>query len=167
MPWFEIVYFSLAIIIMLIGMGGIILPFIPGVPLILAAAIAYGALTGFVDIDGNLLLIFTGLTIISLILDYLATMLGVKKMGGSNLGMLGALLGMVAGLLIPGVGIFGFIIGAFLGAFLFEIILGKTSKDALRSGLGSFIGFLLGGLLRFVIGAVMIGMFVYRVLFYP
>lgn len=164
MPWYEIVYFVIALIIMLFGMVGILLPVVPGIPLILAAAFIYGVLTNFADINGNLLLIFTGLTLLSILLDYLATMFGVKKMGGSNMGVIGALVGMIAGLLIPGVGIFGFIIGAFLGAFLFEILLGKSGKDALRSGFGSFIGFMLGGLLRFVIGAVMIGMFFYNVI---
>ena len=63
------------------------------------------------------------------------------------------------------VGIFGFVIGAFVGAFLLELLVNKESKKALRAGLGSFIGFLAGSVLRLVIGAAMIGIFVWQVLF--
>ena len=165
MPWYEIAFFVAALVVMLIGMLGIILPVIPGVPMILAAAVGYGALTGFEEINGNTILLFIILTVVSIGLDYIATMFGVKKMGGSNLGMIGALIGMVAGLFLPGVGIFGFIIGAFLGAFLFEMLIGRTSREALKAGFGSFLGFVMGGVMRLVIGAVMIGIFVSRVLF--
>jgi uncharacterized protein YqgC (DUF456 family) len=165
MSWFEIIMFIIALMLMIVGMAGIILPLLPGVPIIFAAALLYGVATGFAQVTGQVILIFAILTAISLLLDWLATVIGVRKMGGSYLGMLGAFIGMIAGLLLPGVGIFGFIIGAFIGAVLFELLIGKTSKQAMRAGLGSFIGFLIGGVLRFAIGAVMIGIFIYRVLF--
>lgn len=165
MSWLEIIFFILALIIMLVGLLGIVLPVLPGVPMIFGAALLYGLITGFEVITGRIILIFAVLTAISLFLDWLATVVGVKKMGGSYFGMLGAFIGMIAGLMIPGMGVFGFIIGAFAGAFLFEIILGKNSRQAVRSGFGSFIGFIVGGVLRLVIGALMIGIFVQRVLF--
>jgi uncharacterized protein YqgC (DUF456 family) len=165
MSWLEITLFIIALIVMLIGLVGIILPILPGVPLIFGAAFFYALLTGFTTINSQILIIFALLTIISLFLDWLATALGVKKMGGSRAGMFGAFVGMIAGLFLPGVGIIGFIVGAFVGAFLFELLIGKEARDALRAGLGSFIGFLAGGLLKFVIGSVMIGIFIWHILF--
>ena len=88
----------------------------------------------------------------------------MKKMGGSYFGILGAFIGMIVGLFIPGVGIFGFIIGAFIGAFIFELLINKESKRALKAGIGSFVGFLVGGVIKFAIGVVMIGMFIWHVL---
>ena len=165
MTWPLIVIFILAVLVMLVGMLGIIIPVLPGVPLIFAAALIYAIITGFTQITGNIILIFAILTIASLVFDYLATVLGVKRMGGSVWGMIGAFVGMIIGLMIPGVGIIGFIIGAFVGAFLLELLVGKTSRQALRAGFGSFIGFIVGGVFRFIIGAVMIGIFIYRVIF--
>ena len=166
MNWHEIIFFIIALVIMIVGMLGVILPILPGVPLIFAAALLYGLVTGFVAINGQIILIFAVMTLLALILDWLTGVIGVRKMGGSYLGMAGAFIGMIVGLLVPGLGIFGFVIGAFAGAFLFELLLGKTGHQALRSGLGSFLGFVFGGLLRFVIGALMIGIFIYRVLIY-
>jgi len=165
MTWFEIVIFILALLVMLVGLAGIILPVVPGVPIIFIAALLYALLTDFATISSQTIIIFAVLTVLSLLLDWLATAVGVKKMGGSYIGMIGAFVGMIAGLLLPGVGIIGFVIGAFVGAFLFELLISKKAQVALRAGFGSFIGFIAGGLLKFVIGASMIGVFVWEVLF--
>ena len=165
MTWVEITLFIIAVLVMLVGLAGVILPVVPGIPLIFGVALIYAAITDFIIIDSQTLIIFGVLTAVSLLMDWLATVVGVRKMGGSYLGMLGAFLGMIAGLIMPFAGIFSFIIGAFIGAFAFEFLLGKQAQVALRAGLGSFIGFLAGGLIKFVIGATMIGMFIWKVLF--
>lgn len=164
MSWPEIILFIIALIIMLVGILGVILPILPGVPMIFVAALAFGALTGFAHTTIWTIIVFAILTALSLVLDWAATAFGVRKMGGSYLGMIGALLGMIAGLFIPGFGIFGFLLGAFAGAFLFEAAAGKDSRAALRAGLGSFVGFLIGGALKFAIAAAMIGIFIWQTL---
>jgi uncharacterized protein YqgC (DUF456 family) len=165
MTWYEIIFFILALIVMLVGIAGVILPVLPGLLLILGAAVVFAILTGFQYIGIKTLIVFAALTAFSLAMDWVAAFLGVRRMGGSKAGMIGALVGMIAGMLIPGVGIFGFIIGAFVGAVVFELMIGKESRAALKAGLGSFIGFLFGGLLRFVVGVAMVGIFLYQVLF--
>ena len=165
MSWFEILLFIIALMVMLVGFVGIILPVVPGVPIIFGAAFLYAILTDFETIGGQTLVVFALLTIASLLLDWLTAILGVKKMGGSKAGIIGALIGMIAGLFLPGVGIIGFIAGAFIGACMFELLFGQKAKGALRAGLGSFIGFLAGGLIKFIIGSAMILIFVWRVVF--
>jgi len=165
MSWGEIILFIAVLIVMLIGQIGIIIPVIPGVPMIFAAALVYAIITDFAAVNVNTIIIFGILAVLSLVLDWVATAFGVKKLGGSYFGILGSFLGMIVGLLIPGFGLVGFIAGAFIGAVLFEMLLGKESRTALRAGLGSFIGFLAGGILKFAIGAAMIGVFVWKVLF--
>ena len=165
MTWLEIILFVSSLIIMFIGMLGIVLPILPGIPLIFIVALVFSILTDFTYLSGQTIILLGILAVISLILDWVAGVLGVKKMGGSKAGMFGAFIGMIVGLFLPGVGIFGFVIGAFVGAFLLELLVNKESKKALRAGLGSFIGFLAGSVLRLVIGAAMIGIFVWQVLF--
>jgi hypothetical protein len=165
MSWFEILLFILTVGVMLVGLAGVVLPIMPGVPIIFGAALMYALLTGFSTISGLTIIIFGILTIASIILDWAASVIGVKKMGGSFAGMIGALIGMVVGLSLPGVGIVGFIIGAFVGAYAMELLINKDSRVALRAGLGSFLGFLAGGLMKFVISVIIIGIFVWQVLF--
>ncbi len=165
MSWFEILLFILTVAVMLVGLAGVVLPIIPGVPIIFGAALLYALLTGFSTISGQTLIIFAILTVVSIVLDWAASVMGVKKMGGSYAGMIGAFIGMIVGLLLPGIGIVGFIIGAFVGAYAMELLINKDSRVALRAGLGSFLGFLAGGLMKFVIGAIIIGIFVWQVLF--
>ena len=165
MVWYEILFFILALIIMLVGVIGIILPILPGLPLIFGATLLFTIVTGFQYIGTKTIIIFAVLTILGTAIDYIVTSLGVKKMGGSTASMIGAFIGMIAGLMILGVGIFGFIIGAFIGAVVVELLVGKEARNALKAGFGSFIGFLAGGVLRLVIGIAMVGIFLYQVLF--
>jgi uncharacterized protein YqgC (DUF456 family) len=161
--WLEIILFIIALIVMLIGMLGVILPVLPGVPLIFAAALLFDLLSGFQFLGARPLIIMGILALITQILDWVASVYGVKRMGGTKAGMIGAFVGMIAGLLIPGIGIFGFVIGSFVGAFLFEFAANREARAAWRAGLGSFLGFLAGGVVKFVIGAIIIGMFIWHV----
>jgi uncharacterized protein YqgC (DUF456 family) len=165
MSWSEIILFILAIAVMLVGLAGVVLPVIPGVPIIFGAAFLYALLTDFSTIGAQTLIIFAVLTVASMVLDWAASVMGVKKMGGSYAGMIGAFIGMIVGLSVPGIGIIGFIIGAFVGAYAMEFLINKDSRVALRAGLGSFLGFLAGGLMKFVIGAIIIGIFIWQVIF--
>jgi len=162
MSFLEILIFICILIIMLIGLAGVFLPILPGIPLIFAGALLYGILTGFKEITPNLILIFAGLTVLSLILDYLANYFGVKKMGGGRAGATGAMIGLILGIFF---GLAGIIIFPFLFAVLFELITGKKEIQALRAGTGAFLGLLFGGLIKFILGCIMIGIFIWRVLF--
>ncbi len=158
----EIVLFIVALIVMIVGLAGVVLPILPGVPLIFAAAALYGILTGFEGISFNLLLIFAGLTVISLVFDYFANYFSVKKMGGGTAGAIGAVIGLLIGIFVHWLAI---ILFPFLFAVAFELIAGRKGGKALKAGTGAFIGLLFGGLFRFIIGCVMIGIFVWHVLF--
>ena len=105
MSGLEIVLFLLALIVMLVGLVGTVLPGIPGVPLIFLAAVLYGWLTDFAAINSDTLWLFGILTVISLVLDWLSAAFGVRKMGGTYFGVLGAFLGMIVVLFLPGVGL--------------------------------------------------------------
>ena len=162
MSFLEIMIFISALIIMAVGLGGVILPILPGVPLIFAAAALYGILTGFEEMSFNLLLIFAGLTAISLVFDYFANYFSVKKMGGGTAGAFGAVIGLLVGIFVHW---FAIILFPFLFAVVFELIAGTRGGKALRAGTGAFVGLLFGGLFRFIIGCVMIGIFIWKVLF--
>ncbi len=147
---------------MVVGLAGVILPVLPGIPLIFGGAVLYGVLTRFEDITLKLLIVFAGLTVFGLVVDYIANFLSVKKMGGGRAGAIGAVIGLIIGIFI---GLVWIIILPFVLAVVFELIAGKREGQALKAGTGAFLGLLFGGLTRFIIGCVMIGIFVWRVLF--
>src|SRR4030066_104073 len=76
--------------------------------------------------------------------------------------------GIICSVIGTGVGFFlggpiGLILGPVVGTVLFELIGGKGYKGALKSGLGNFVGFLGGSLIKIIIGLTMISVFVWKV----
>ncbi len=140
------------LIFILISVIGSILPVIPG-PALGFAGLFILRFTAFVEESragyyDNLLWIFAFVVIVVTILDYIVPVWGTKRFGGSKAGMLGAGLGVIAGLFFAPAGL---IIGPFLGAVMGEMIAGKDEKRSLRAGFGSFIGFLTGVVLKITV----------------
>lgn len=47
-------------------------------------------------------------------------------------------------------GVWGIILGPFIGAVVFELIDGKNTRAALRAGWGSFVGLMTGTILKLI-----------------
>ncbi len=163
MTWWEILTFAMAVLFMLGGLIGTVLPVLPGIPVIFVVSLLYAFIDGFQHISEQTIGIFAVLTGAALLMDYLATVVGIKKMGGSYFGVAGAVIGMIVGFFVGG-GLPGLVIGSFVGAVACEMLIGKKSQQALKAGLGAFLGFFLGGVVKFAIAATMIGVFIWKVL---
>jgi uncharacterized protein YqgC (DUF456 family) len=137
----EIIGLVLAWIVMLVGLAGSALPVLPGAPLVLAAVVGHRLWFGAHGVGNVVLALLVGLMLLSLLLDYAAILLGAKKLGATWRGMVGAVVGAVAGLFFGPVGI---LVGPFLGAVLFELAGGRKWREAGRAGGGAFLGFLVG-----------------------
>ncbi len=156
----QIIGFSIAILLMLIGLAGCLLPILPGTPILLAAAVVHRLYFG--DTGPSLLVlgIMTLLTILSLIFDQLASMFGAKRMGATWKGVTGAVVGGLIGLFfsLPGI-----LLGPFIGATVFELFGDREFRDALRAGVGATLGLLLGAVGKVAVSMVMILMFSWSV----
>lgn len=157
----EIVLFSISLIIMLVGMAGIIVPIIPSIPLIWLGAFIYAIFTHFEKVTWLILVIFALLTIFSIVLENLGNVYGAKKFGATKWGIIGSIAGTGVGFYIGGP--IGLILGPIAGTIIFELIGGKDYKRALKSGLGNFVGFLGGSVIKIVFGLTMIGIFIWKV----
>ncbi len=157
----EIVLFAISLIIMFVGMAGIIVPIIPSMPLIWLGTFLYAIFTHFEKITWMVLLIFALLTIFSIVLENLGNVYGAKKFGATKWGIIGSVVGTGIGFYLGGP--IGLILGPVVGTVIFELIGGKGYKGALKSGLGNFVGFLGGSLIKVIIGLVMISVFVWKV----
>jgi len=157
----EIILFAISIIIMLTGMAGIIVPIIPSIPLIWLGSFIYAVFTHFEKITWVILLIFALLTIFSIVLENIGNVYGAKKFGATKWGIIGSIVGTGVGFYTGGP--VGLILGPVIGTIVFEFIGGKGYKGALKSGLGNFVGFLGGSILKFVVGLAMIIVFIWKV----
>lgn len=141
----ETIIISGGAVLMLLGILGSFLPVLPGPPLSYLGLLLLQLLPQ-PPFSTRFLLIYLGLTLLVTIIDYLVPIYGSKKLGASKYGVWGSTLGLIAGLFFfPPLGI---ILGPFLGAVAGELLHGKKSNEALRSGLGAFLGFVGGTLLK-------------------
>ena len=122
------------------GLVGCILPAVPGPPLSFIALLLLQA-TRFASFSIKFLMITAIVTVIVTVIDYFLPIWGTRKWGGTRAGMIGSIIGLLVGLFLSPVGI---IVGPFAGAVIGELVYGQDSNTALRSGFGSFVGFLLG-----------------------
>lgn len=147
----DVLWLTLGIILMLVGLAGSILPFLPGPPLCFLALLIQ-QLQSTPPYTTDFLLTWGAITVVILVLDYVIPLYGTKRFGGTKYGMWGCAIGLVAGLWL---GPAGLVIGPFVGAFVGELIGNAKSQHALRAALGSFAGFVFGTLLKLVACFVM------------
>ena len=141
-----------------VGLLGVVLPILPGIPLAWLGLFIYAIGTGFERISVLTVVIFAIITILALVLDLLAPMLGAKKYQASKFGIIGASIGLIVGIIV--FGFWGIILGPFLGALLFELIASRRPKIALGAALGTLIGFIVGSLFKIIIILIMAGFFI-------
>ena len=149
--WIDILFIGIGIILLLVGIVGCILPVLPG-QILAWVSLLMLQLKSDPPFTAKFIVLWAFITAGVTILDYIVPLWGTKKLGGSKYGIWGAALGLLVGIFFSPIGL---IIGPFAGAFVGEMIAGKDSNTAFKSGLGSFIGFLTGTLLKLIISFVM------------
>ena len=155
----DIVLLLLGFILMITGILGSFLPVLPGTPISwLGLLLLY--LTKAVPNDWWFLGITLIVALIVFTLDYLIPAMGTKKFGGTRAGMIGTTLGLLVAIVFPILGLLGIIIWPFIGAFLGELLNKADQKSAFKAAFGSFIGFLTGTFLKFVVTVIFFGLFI-------
>lgn len=149
----------LSIVLVIAGIGGSVLPVLPGPPLAFVGLILLHV-TKYAQFSTTLLVVLGILTVLVTVLDYFIPAWTTGKFGGSRYGTRGAMAGMIAGLFF---GPPGLIAGPFIGAYIGELLGGQNKQFALKSAIGSFVGFLLGTGLKLILSLVMLYYWVSKV----
>jgi uncharacterized protein YqgC (DUF456 family) len=140
---------------------GTVLPALPGAILVFAG-VALGAwIDDFTRISGWTLLVLAILTLLAWAIDYVAALAGAKKAGASRQALIGAAIGTVAGVFTGFVGlVFLPLVGAALGEYLAQ----RELLRAGRVGIATWLGMLVGTVLKVAVVFLMVGIFVAAVL---
>lgn len=145
--------------LIVLGVIGMVVPFLPGHLLIFGAAfIPFFGLDdrGGVSVWG---IVFLGVAmVLAQMFEFLSGAMGTKWFGGTRWGAFGAFVGGLIGLLFMP---FGLLLGPLCGAFVCEWLFAKKEvKPATVSGVGSVVGTVTGLALNLAMGVVMVVIFV-------
>ncbi len=152
----QIIYIIAGILI-IVGLVGTVLPALPGLPLMFCGMLL-GAWAGdFKEISVWTIVLLAILMLVSVAVDFLATLLGAKKFGASKKAMLGAAIGTLAVFVFS---IPGLILGPFVGAIIGEMMDGKEWRAATKTGFGTWLGLAIGTALKLALAFCMLGIFV-------
>lgn len=154
----EFIGTSLAVTFMLVGLIVLLVPVLPGLVIIWAAALGYGLITGFTTLGWVMFGIMTVLMIAGSLLDNILMGASAHKEGAPWWVVVIALLAAILGnFIFP---IVGGVLAALLVLFLIEWARLRNARKALGSMKGLLVGCGWAVLIRFIIGLVMIGLWV-------
>ena len=143
----DILVIVLAIILMVGGIAGCALPVLPGTPMTYAGLLLLH-FTGLAHFSTTQLIVWLIVVVVLQVVDYITPLLGSKYSGGTSFGNRGCVAGTLLGLFFMP---WGIILGPFLGAVAGEMMGGSDFPHAVRAGIGTLIGFLLGTLLKVIV----------------
>lgn len=154
-------YYVIAVLLVVAGIAGTILPALPGLPLVFAGMLLAAWAGDFQQVGVPMLVVLGVLTAFSLVVDFWATALGAKRVGASRLAIIGAMVGTFGGLFL---GPLGLLMGPFAGAIGGELIhrrslLKQDLGHATRIGIGTWFGILFGTVLKLALAFTMLGLF--------
>lgn len=153
----QILLWLLAALLIVTGFAGLILPVLPGIPLVFAGLVLLAWAENFAYVGWITLTLLGLLALLSYGVDFLASAFGAKRFGASPRAVWGAALGALVGLFF---GLPGIVLGPFAGAVIGEFSRRASAKAAAHAGVGAVIGLLFGALLKIALAFTMIGVFV-------
>jgi uncharacterized protein len=152
----------LAVLLVLVGLAGTVLPALPGAPFVFMGLVVAAWIDDFQKVGWITLGVLGLLTLLTAVVDFVASTAGAKKVGASPRALAGAAIGTVVGLFF---GIPGLILGPFAGAVIGELTVHRDLVRAGKVGLGTFVGLALGAAAKLALTFAMIGIFVAVYLF--
>lgn len=138
------------------GLIGLVMPALPGAPLLFLGLVAAAWAEGFAYVGWKTLTLLGGLCVIAYLVDFAAGAFGAKRFGASGRAVSGAALGTLLGLFF---GLPGVLLGPFLGAVAGELTVNSDLWRAGKAGLGATLGLALGAAAKIALAFTMIGIF--------
>lgn len=152
----DILLVSAALVAILLGLAGIVLPLLPGTPLIFGGLWLIAWLDNYSRVSVSVLIVLAVMAVLAWLVDYVAAALGVRRAGASRLAVIGAAIGAVFGIAS---GIVGAIVGPVIGAIAGEWFARRDRLQATRAGVAAGFGFIVAVAAKIGIAFTMLGVF--------
>ena len=152
--WAEAVGFGVAMVFMLVGLGGLIVPVYPGATIMWIVALVWGLLRGFGVLGGILFAIITVMMLAAVVVDNILTSAGARQ-GGASWKAVGLAIaaGILGTLLMPP---FGGLIATPLAVLLYEYWRIRDWHKAFNALKGLAMGYGASYFLRLALGIGML-----------
>jgi uncharacterized protein YqgC (DUF456 family) len=155
----TILWWVLAVLVIIAGLAGTVIPALPGVPLVFLG-LFIGAWIGQFEIIGWVTIaVLAVLALVAWIVDFLAGAAGTRYLGASSRAFWGATIGAVVGIFF---GIPGMLLGPFIGAVIGELSGGNDLVQSGRAGVGAWIGMVIATAIKLAIAFLMVGIFIFK-----
>lgn len=142
--------------LILAGLAGTVLPVLPGTVLVWGGVVLGAWIDDFTRVGVTTLVVVTVLAVLAWGLDYVAGLMGAKKAGASKLALLGAAAGTVVGLFM---GLVGVLFMPLVGAAAGEYLARKDHTRAVKVGVATWVGIMVGLIAKVVLAFIMVGIF--------
>ena len=149
-------------LLIVVGIAGTVLPALPGTILVFTGVLLGAWIDDFQRVGTTTVAIIGGLTVLAWVTDFVAGLLGAKRVGASREAIFGAAIGTVAGLFF---GLFGLIFLPLVGAAIGEFISKSDLRRAGNVGIATWLGMLVGAVAKVVITFASVGIFVFALIF--
>ena len=147
----------LSVALILVGLAGTVLPVLPGTVLVWGGIVLGAWIDDFTRVGMSTVVVISVLAVLAWGLDYGAGLMGAQKAGASKLALLGAAVGTVLGLFM---GLLGVFFMPLVGAAVGEYLVRKDQTRAVKVGVATWIGIMLGLIAKVVLAFIMVGIFV-------
>ena len=158
MDW-TILWWLLAILVIIAGLAGTVVPALPGVPMVFLGLLIGAWIGDFELIGWGTIGVLAALAVIAWVVDFLAGAAGARYLGASSRAFWGATIGAIVGIFF---GLVGMLLGPFIGAVLGELSGGSNMVQSGKAGVGTWIGMVLATAVKLAIAFLMVGIFIFR-----
>ena len=144
-------------VLMIPGIIGTILPILPGVPYMFVLALIFGLTNNFEILTAQELTTLGIITIISLVITYLAGLMGAALGGATKRALTIGIVGLFIGLIIfpP----WGAIAGLYFGILIGQMMETQNQQTAMRAATGGVLGALTGVITNLLLGLIFLILF--------
>lgn len=158
MDWILLLAWSLVVI----GALGVLLPALPGVPVLFGGLWMLAWLDGYEKISVFTMSIIGALALVAWLVDIFGSYITAKKFGASKQALWGVVIGAIVGIFA---GVVGLIIGPIIGGMIGEWMAHQDKTRATTVGLAAGLGFMLAFVVKIVLVIVMLVVFAYAYYF--
>jgi uncharacterized protein len=149
-------YLALAAILVVLGVLGTVLPVLPGVLFVFGGLFLAAWAQDFSRVGWVGLTVIGVLALLAFAAEFVASLLGARRVGASPKALVGAAIGGFIGVFF---GLPGILLGPFLGAVVGELLARGGLKQATQVGVGTWLGLVFAAIAKLVIVFLMIGTF--------